>query len=67
MMMSKNDANFKKIEALLLSLIDHTKPTPVGCLEWTSLKELEDAVGRVSALAEISSTAKEIAAGEGKS
>ncbi|GAC42240.1 ATP-dependent nuclease [Paenibacillus popilliae] len=64
MMMSKNDANIKKIEELLLSLIDHTKHTPDGCMEWTNIMELKDAVERAAALSEIASTEKEIAVGE---
>ncbi|WP_079911995.1 ATP-dependent endonuclease [Paenibacillus sp. 32352] len=66
MKMSEDATSFKLIEELLAALIDHTKPTPVGCLEWTNLKELEDAVGKEAAFSEISSTGKEVAAGEGK-
>lgn len=64
MEMSKDVSSFKLIEELLEALIDHTKPTPIGCLEWTSLNDLDDAVGKTVAFSEVSTTEKEAASGE---
>lgn len=64
MRMSENALSFNLIEELLDSLIDHSKPTPSGCLQWSSLMELEEAISKASAISELSLADKEVASGE---
>ncbi|RVU01263.1 ATP-dependent endonuclease [Mucilaginibacter limnophilus] len=41
--LAENDAFFNTVEQLLLCLIKHDEVTPKNCLEWTTIKELEEA------------------------
>ncbi|WP_201713023.1 ATP-dependent nuclease [Rossellomorea arthrocnemi] len=40
MTLTKDPTAFEKIKKLLLSLIDHSAPTPEGCIEWENTSEL---------------------------
>jgi len=47
MQLKKDSPSFKAIEQLFNALIDHDKPLPDNCVEWSDIKELEKKVATV--------------------